>query len=170
LREGRVGALSLQSLHHPLTPLSSCLLRKKKKTQQSSPSDAGVSAFPSGDSLFAWTGTIEGPQGTAYEGITYRVALTFPLDYPFKPPSVRFDCPCFHPNVDAATGAICLDILQDKWSAAYSVRTVLLSLQSLLGDANLDSPLDVTAARHYANQADFRALLLSKKAAGQQGI
>jgi ubiquitin-conjugating enzyme E2 C len=128
-----------------------------------------VSAFPANDSLFAWTGTIAGPAGTAYEGMTYRLALGFPADYPFKPPSVRFDCPCFHPNVDSA-GNICLDILQDKWSAAYSVRTVLLSVQSLLGDANLDSPLDVVAARYYANQDDFRALLLSKQAAGQQGI
>ena len=37
---------------------------------------------------------------------------------------MRFETPCFHPNVDHH-GNICLDILKDKWSAAYSVRTVL---------------------------------------------
>lgn len=42
---------------------------------------------------------------------------------------MRFETPCFHPNVDHH-GNICLDILKDKWSAAYSVRTVLLSLQA----------------------------------------
>lgn len=35
----------------------------------------------------------------------------------------------FHPNVDAPSGAICLDILKDRWSAALSVATILLSLQ-----------------------------------------
>ena len=40
--------------------------------------------------------------------------------------------PCFHPNVDQH-GNICLDVLKEKWSAAYSVRTLLLSIQSLLG-------------------------------------
>ena len=53
-------------------------------------------------------------------------------DYPFKAPEVKFVTPCFHPNVDQY-GNICLDILKEKWSAAYSVRTVLLSIQSLLG-------------------------------------
>jgi ubiquitin-protein ligase len=71
--------------------------------------------------------------------------------------------------VDAA-GNICLDILQDKWSAAYSVRTILLSLQSLLQDANVASPLNAYAAQLWASPEEYRALLLAKKAAGEQGI
>ena len=67
-------------------------------------------------------------------------------DYPFKAPSVRFETACFHPNVDQH-GNICLDILKEKWSAAYSVRTVLLSIQSLLGEPNNDSPLNAYAAK-----------------------
>ena len=51
----------------------------------------------------------------------------------------------FHPNVDAG-GKICLDILSEKWSAAYSVHTLLLSLQSLLGEPNNASPLNQAAA------------------------
>ena len=33
---------------------------------------AGVSAFPSGDSLFEWTGTLTGVAGTVYEGLPYK--------------------------------------------------------------------------------------------------
>ena len=69
-----------------------------------------------------------------------------PADYPFKAPCVRFETACFHPNVDQH-GNICLDILKEKWSAAYSVRTVLLSIQSLLGEPNNDSPLNAYAAK-----------------------
>ena len=120
--------------------------------------DSGVSAFPEGDNIFHWVGTIAGSAATAYEGTSYRLTLAFPSDYPYKPPKVRFDTPCFHPNVDTH-GNICLDILQDKWSSAYDVRTILLSIQSLLGEPNNDSPLNTQAAALWANQEEFRKMV-----------
>ena len=95
-------------------------------------SDAGISAFPEGDNILCWVGTIEGSKGTVFDGCTYKLTLEFPNDYPYKPPTVKFKTPCFHPNVDNY-GNICLDILQDKWSAVQNVRSILVSIQSLLG-------------------------------------
>ncbi|KAL3581432.1 hypothetical protein D5086_015764 [Populus alba] len=115
--------------------------------------DLGVSAFPEGESIFAWIGTIMGGKGTAYEGLSYKLSLRFPLDYPFKPPQVKFETMCFHPNVDQF-GNICLDILQDKWSSAYDCRTILLSIQSLLGEPNPDSPLNNYAAKLWNNEEE----------------
>ena len=40
--------------------------------------DPGVSAFPDGDSLFSWLGTIQGAAGTVYEGLSYKLSLKFP--------------------------------------------------------------------------------------------
>ncbi|KAL0837148.1 hypothetical protein Bca101_089038 [Brassica carinata] len=94
--------------------------------------DPGISAFPEEDNIFCWKGTITGSKDTVFEGTEYRLSLAFSNDYPFKPPKVKFETCCFHPNVDLY-GNICLDILQDKWSSAYDVRTILLSIQSLLG-------------------------------------
>ncbi|KAJ0719990.1 putative ubiquitin-conjugating enzyme E2, ubiquitin-conjugating enzyme/RWD [Helianthus annuus] len=37
-------------------------------------------------------------------------SLSFQTDYPFKPPKLKFETACFHPNVDAFRN-ICLDIL-----------------------------------------------------------
>lgn len=68
-----------------------------------------------------------------YAGLTFKIAIVFPPNYPYVAPKISFVTPCFHPNVDIRAGGICLDILQDKWSAVYSVQTILLSLQSLLG-------------------------------------
>ena len=65
-------------------------------------------------------------------GLKYKLRLEFPAGYPYTAPTVRFVTPCFHPNVDQH-GNICLDILKEKWSALYEVRTILLSIQSLLG-------------------------------------
>lgn len=75
------------------------------------------------------------PQDTPYAGQTFAISLRFPSSYPMKPPQVRFESTCFHPNVDLH-GNICLDILKEKWSPALSVSTVLVSLQSLLGGAS----------------------------------
>jgi ubiquitin-conjugating enzyme E2 C len=66
---------------------------------------------------------------------------------------VKFVTPCFHPNVDEH-GNICLDILKEKWSAAYSVTTVLISLQSLLGEPNNESPLNNVAAELWDRQRE----------------
>ena len=76
-----------------------------------------------------------------YEGLRYKLSLEFPSGYPYKAPRVKFVTPCFHPNVDEQ-GFICLDILKDKWSAQYDVRSILLSIQSLLGgNASLGIPM-----------------------------
>ncbi|KFM28411.1 Ubiquitin-conjugating enzyme E2 C [Auxenochlorella protothecoides] len=117
--------------------------------------EKGISAFPQGDSLFTWVGTIEGASGTVFEELTFRLSLNFGADYPFKPPTVKFETPCFHPNVDLQ-GNICLDILKEK-----CVRTVLQSIQSLLADPNNDSPLNVQAAKLWdQDQAVYRQMVM----------
>lgn len=128
--------------------------------------DLGVSAFPEGESIFSWVGTIEGAKGTVYEGLSYKLSLRFPLEYPFKPPQVKFETLCFHPNVDQF-GNICLDILQDKWSSVYDCRTILLSIQSLLGEPNLESPFNSCAAALWNNKEDYRKMVHKQSFAGE---
>jgi len=93
----------------------------------------GISAFPCEGNLLAWTATIEGPDDTPYANLTFKLSFDFPSNYPYAAPTVLFKTPIYHPNVDFS-GRICLDILKDKWTAAYNIQTVLLSLQSLLGE------------------------------------
>jgi len=121
----------------------------------------GISAFPEGDNLFRWIGTIEGPKDTIYENLKFKLTLDFTAKYPYVAPVVKFITTCFHPNVDSE-GNICLDILKDKWTALYDVRTVLISIQSLLNEPNLDSPLDPMAASLWPKQAQFKEMMLSR--------
>ncbi len=97
----------------------------------------GVSAFPDSpeSSLLTWTATISGPPDTPYSGLTFKLSFNFPSNYPYTPPTVLFKTPIYHPNVDFS-GRICLDILKEKWSAVLNVGSVLVSLQSLLGEPN----------------------------------
>merc|ERR1719197_2164880 len=124
-------------------------------------SPKGISAFPSTDNFFNWSGTIKGVENTAYENLTFKMSLAFPADYPFTAPTVRFETPIFHPNVDQY-GNICLDILKERWSACYNVRTILLSIQSLLGEPNNDSPLNPFAAELWSNQVAYKKFLIEK--------
>lgn len=73
--------------------------------------ETSISAFPEEDNIFLWKGTIKGSKDTVFENTDYKLSLSFPNDYPFKPPKVKFETTCFHPNVDLH-GNICLDILQ----------------------------------------------------------
>lgn len=123
--------------------------------------DPGVTAFPDGDNLFKWIATVVGPKGTVYEGLSYKLILEFPSGYPYQAPTVKFQTPCWHPNVDQS-GNICLDILKEKWSALYDVRTILLSLQSLLGEPNNESPLNAQAAEQWSNQEEYKQIITEK--------
>lgn len=123
----------------------------------------GISAFPDGDNLFQWTGTIHGSDATVYSGLKYRLSMMFPKDYPYTAPTVKFVSGCFHPNVDLS-GNICLDILKDKWSATYTVKTILLSIQSLLDEPNNESPLNNEAAALWGRVEEYRKLVRQKYA------
>ncbi|XP_043841334.1 ubiquitin-conjugating enzyme E2 C-like isoform X1 [Dromiciops gliroides] len=103
--------------------------------------------------------TIHGAAGTVYEDLRYKLSLEFLSGYPYNAPTVKFVTPCYHPNVDTQ-GNICLDILKDKWSALYDVRTILLSIQSLLGEPNIDSPLNTHAAELWTDPTAFKKYLL----------
>jgi ubiquitin-conjugating enzyme E2 D/E len=112
------------------------------------------SAGPIGQDILHWTGTIIGPPDTPYDGGIFVVDITFPPDYPFKAPHITFKTRVYHPKISSG-GAICLDILKDKWAPALTISKVLLSICSLLNDANPDDPLVPEIARQY--KSDIQA-------------
>lgn len=71
---------------------------------------------------------IIGPADTPFEDGTFRLVMQFEEQYPNKPPGVKFISQMFHPNV-YATGELCLDILQNRWSPTYDVAAILTSIQ-----------------------------------------
>lgn len=123
----------------------------------------GISAFPGADgNLMAWKATIEGPEDTPYADLTLKLTMAFPNNYPYSPPTVLFKTPIYHPNFDFA-GRICLDILKDKWTPAYNIQTVLLSVQSLLGEPNNSSPLNGEAAELWdKDMEEFKRKVLAR--------
>ncbi|ORY98455.1 SUMO-conjugating enzyme ubc9 [Syncephalastrum racemosum] len=91
--------------------------------------------------LLTWTCGIPGKDNTPWENAVYKVIMTFPEDYPSKPPKCKFTPPLFHPNV-YPSGTVCLSILNEDegWKPAITLKQILLGIQDLLNDPNPDSP------------------------------
>lgn len=100
----------------------------------------GINAAPHEDNLRYFDVKIDGPSQSPYEGGIFKLELYLPDDYPMVAPKVRFLTKIYHPNIDRL-GRICLDTLKENWSPAIQIRTLLLSIQSLLTSPNPDDPL-----------------------------
>jgi ubiquitin-protein ligase len=97
-----------------------------------------------------WVTEIDGPVGTIWEGGKFRLQVTFPAEYPFKAPQVRFLTTMYHPNI-STTGGICLDLLIDKWLPSYHVASLLVSIRSFLDDPNPEHGLNSDALEAFRN-------------------
>lgn len=62
---------------------------------------------------------------------------------------MKFITKVYHPNISSASGAICLDILKDAWSPVLTLKSTLISLQSLLCSPEPNDPQDAEVAKHY---------------------
>lgn len=91
---------------------------------------------------------IVGPSDSIYENGYYFFKFEFPHDYPHSPPKVIFHTNDgivrFHPNF-YRNGKVCLSLLNtwrgEGWTSCQSIKTVLLTLCSLLtNDSLLNEP------------------------------
>ncbi|KAI9138790.1 ubiquitin-conjugating enzyme/RWD-like protein [Paraphysoderma sedebokerense] len=91
-----------------------------------------ITAKPLETNILEWHYVLLGPKDTPYEGGQYHGKLTFPPEYPYKPPSIRMITPSgrFTPNA-----RICLsmsDYHPSTWNPGWSVATVLNGLLSFM--------------------------------------
>ena len=71
--------------------------------------------------------------------------INIPEQYPLVPPQVRFKTRIFHPNFHFKTGEICLDILKNAWTPAWTLHSVCQAIVALMSDPAHDSPLNCDA-------------------------
>jgi ubiquitin-conjugating enzyme E2 N len=122
---------------------------------QKNPTPFG-NATPVGEDLNRWNIVILGPAFSPYAGGTFRIKLRFPEEYPFSPPSVKFLTKIYHPNVTAAEGEVCPDLLRENWKPHLNIRYVMECLRTLLICPNPDNALEENMGIQYKeNRAEF---------------
>ena len=118
------------------------------------------------DDIFQWTVWFAGPSGTYYHPGVYKALMIFPQDFPMRPPDFRIVSTFWHPNV-YADGRVCISILHPpgvdeqnstetammRWTPIHSVRSVLISVVSLLSDPD---PTDAGAPANVDALVNFR--------------
>ncbi|XP_074599564.1 ubiquitin-conjugating enzyme E2 R2 isoform X2 [Brevipalpus obovatus] len=153
---------------HASGPTASALraLSMEFKSLQEEPVEGFVVKLADEDNLFEWEVAIFGPPSTLYEGGYFKACMKFPSDYPYSPPSLKFLTKVWHPNV-YESGDLCISILHppiddphsgelpcERWNPTQNVRTILLSVISLLNEPNTFSPANVDASVMYRRWKD----------------
>eukprot|EP01067_Filipodium_phascolosomae_P001215 Filipodium_phascolosomae@DN1831_c0_g1_i1.p2 len=143
-------------------------LLKKQLIELTRDDSSGFSVGLDDDSnWFKWRVCFEGPPETIYEGGIFNALLTFPDDFPNSPPDMRFETEMWHPNI-YPDGKVCISILhppgtdafneqesaEERWRPILGVEAILVSVISMLGEPNLDSPANVDAANEIKNDPE----------------
>ncbi|GAM36553.1 ubiquitin conjugating enzyme [Talaromyces pinophilus] len=110
------------------------------------------------EDIFRWNVAliVLNPDSLYYNGY-FKAVMEFPKNYPYSPPKFRFNRSIWHPNI-YTNGNLCISILHtpgedeqsgelaaERWSPAQRVESVLISILSLLDDAECSSPANVDA-------------------------
>jgi ubiquitin-protein ligase len=145
------------------------LINEFKQLQKNPYSEFSIS-LKSDDNLSVWEVMLFGPIESPYEGGMFKCEISFPKEYPHKPPVFKFISKMYHPNV-YKDGKVCISILHEgsdpygyeqdceRWTPALSASSVIMSIISILADPNDVSPANTDAAIMWReNRKEFNTL------------
>ncbi|CAI5639756.1 cell division cycle 34 homolog a isoform X1 [Oreochromis niloticus] len=155
-----------QNKHHVASSQKALML--EMKSLQDEPVEGFKITLVDESDLYNWEVAIFGPPNTHYEGGYFKARIKFPIDYPYSPPAFRFLTKMWHPNI-YENGDVCISILHppvddpqsgelpsERWNPTQNVRTILLSVISLLNEPNTFSPANVDASVMYRKWRDSK--------------
>ncbi|GAB7323918.1 hypothetical protein MBLNU13_g07341t1 [Cladosporium sp. NU13] len=98
-----------------------------------------------------WEVIMQGPADSVYEGGSFKIHVTLPKDYPFKPPGISFKTKIYHPNVsNDDRGAMCLGMLRpDEWKPPNKIKDVLALVRTVLAAPQPDDAVETGIADQF---------------------
>lgn len=136
------------------------LLKDVKDIIKNPLTDQGIYYIHNDTNMMKGYAMIVGPSETPYFGGFYFFELSFPNNYPYEPPTVKYwtngQNIRFNPNL-YTNGKVCLSILNtwsgDQWTSCQTISSILLTICSILRkNALLNEPginkSDVNVAKY----------------------
>ena len=118
-----------------MAALRRCVIRQLREIADGKEGEKYVALMPlDPTNLQELRGIIMAPPGSPMEKYILFLDISIPMEYPFKPPRVRFMNKVWHPKINS-WGYICLPpISPEGWKPRTSLEIVLVSIQMLLKD------------------------------------
>ncbi|OBZ89714.1 Ubiquitin-conjugating enzyme E2 6 [Choanephora cucurbitarum] len=91
-----------------------------------------IIAKPLESNILDWHYVITGPPDSPYEGGEYYGRITFPAEYPFKPPAIRMTTPSGRFQPDTRLCLSMSDFHPSSWNPSWSIATILNGLLSFM--------------------------------------
>jgi len=95
-----------------------------------------IVAEPLPSNILEWHYVVTGPEDSPYDGGLYHGKLVFPVEFPFKPPSIYMITPNGRFKTDTRLCLSISDYHPDTWNPAWSVATILTGLLSFMLEKN----------------------------------
>lgn len=103
--------------------------------------EQGIYYIHNEENMYKGTAMLIGPKDTPYENGYYLFHFKYPKNYPFSPPKVTYHTnngiTRFNPNL-YKNGKVCISILNtwkgEQWTSCQNIRSVLLTLVTLLNE------------------------------------
>ncbi|KAI4215259.1 MAG: hypothetical protein LQ351_002158 [Letrouitia transgressa] len=96
---------------------------------------------------------MDGPKESPYAlpGGKFKILVTLPESYPFKPPVINWQTKIYHPNVtNDDKGSMCLGILRDgEWKPNSRLHAAFEYIRQLLVEPNADDAVEAAVGREY---------------------
>lgn len=112
-----------------------------------------VSIYPC-ENINMWKILLLGPKETPYENGLFLLYASFPGDYPFRAPEVRFITPIYHCNMNQQ-GRICHSVFDRNYSPALSFRHIVDCVYGLILTPEPEDPLDNVIASYFLSEYEL---------------
>jgi ubiquitin-protein ligase len=125
----------MENKNKVLEKSSNRLLRDLKQIMKNPLTDNGIYYHHSETEIYKGYALIIGPEDSPYENGYYFFEFSYPENYPFSPPKLKYctnnGMTRFNPNL-YRNGKVCLSILNtwqgEQWTSCQTISTILLTL------------------------------------------
>eukprot|EP00803_Ostreobium_quekettii_P002319 evm.model.scf_2143.1 EVM.evm.TU.scf_2143.1 scf_2143:23542-24291(-) len=123
----------------------------------------GIEAHPQPNNLLEWHYVLQGAEDSHYAGGLYHGKISFPRQYPYKPPSIVM----FTPNGRFATNQkLCLsmtDFHPESWNPMWSVGSILTGLMSFMLDDAAPTTGSISTSKEHKREQARKSLAFNVK-------